>query len=76
MADEYRRFIKSSYRLADPALRAQFEHQIDDADVLVKGPYVTLAREFATANSLSEIIVTGGSLRKLGASPASDPPTA
>ncbi|WP_018289696.1 hypothetical protein [Verrucomicrobium sp. 3C] len=44
---EYRSFIKSSYRLADPKLREQFEQHVERAEVLIKGPYVTLARDFA-----------------------------
>lgn len=56
VADQYRRFIKSSYRLADDALRRQFEQQIDDAEVLVRGPYVTLAREFAPGVTLRALI--------------------
>lgn len=59
VADEYRRFIKSSYRLADPALRAQFEHHVDEADVLVKGPYVTLARDYETGAPLASLLDEG-----------------
>ena len=47
LTDQYRSFIKSSYRLADPHLRAQFEAHVNGANVLVKGPYVTLSRDFA-----------------------------
>lgn len=59
VADEYRRFIKSTYRLADPALRAQFEQHVNEAEVLVKGPYVTLAREFATGSTLDSMLREG-----------------
>ncbi|HVR39940.1 MAG TPA: DEAD/DEAH box helicase, partial [Thermoanaerobaculia bacterium] len=55
----YRRFIKSSYRLADPRLRAQFEDQVDGAEVLVKGPYVTLARDFLAERTLDALIEEG-----------------
>jgi hypothetical protein len=68
IADEYRRFIKSSYRLADPALRTQFERHVDDADVLVKGPYVTLTREFERTTPLASLTASGighASLAKL-----------
>ncbi len=47
LTEQYRSFILSSYRLADPKLRAQFEEHVNRADVMVKGPYVTLARDFA-----------------------------
>jgi ATP-dependent helicase YprA (DUF1998 family) len=53
---QYRRFILSSYRLADPKLRAQFEEHVNRAEVLVKGPYVTLARDFALGKPLGEIV--------------------
>jgi ATP-dependent helicase YprA (DUF1998 family)/very-short-patch-repair endonuclease len=59
VAEEYRRFIRSTYRLADPALRAQFERHVDAAEVLVKGPYVTLAREFARRSTLRQLVDEG-----------------
>jgi hypothetical protein len=59
LVEQYRSFIKSSYRLADPALRAQFEGHVDRAEVLVKGPYVTLARDFVEGQKLSQILASG-----------------
>lgn len=59
LTDQYRSFIKSSYRLADPHLRTQFERHVDGADVLVKGPYVTLSRDFAHGPSLAEVLASG-----------------
>lgn len=59
VADEYRRFIKSTYRLADPALRDQFERHVNEADVLVKGPYVTLARDFEVGATLATLVAEG-----------------
>src|SRR6266496_522529 len=56
---QYRRFIKSSYRLADPKLRAQFEDHVNRAEVLVKGPYVTLARDFAPGLPLTQVLASG-----------------
>lgn len=56
LIEQYRSFIKSSYRLADPALREQFEGHVDRAEVLVKGPYVTLARDFSEGRKLSELL--------------------
>jgi len=56
---EYRSFIKSSYRLADPRLREQFEEHVNSADVLVKGPYVTLSRDFAPGQPLARILAAG-----------------
>ncbi|HWO42132.1 MAG TPA: DEAD/DEAH box helicase, partial [Candidatus Eisenbacteria bacterium] len=65
LIEQYRSFIKSSYRLADPALREQFEGHVDRAEVLVKGPYVTLARDFAEGRTLSQIIASGCGHAKL-----------
>jgi hypothetical protein len=52
---EYRRFLLSTYRLADPRLREQFESYIKEGDVLVKGPYVTLANDFAREHTLKQL---------------------
>lgn len=62
---QYRSFIKSSYRLADPHLRDQFEQHVNGADVLVKGPYVTLARDFAPGKPLAEVLADGAGHRDL-----------
>lgn len=59
LIDEYRRFLRSSYRLADPQLRDQFEQHVNEIDVLVKGPYVTLARDFATDKTLEKLVRDG-----------------
>lgn len=66
VAQEYRRFIKSSYRLADTDLRAQFERHVDEAEILVKGPYVTLAREFETGATLRKLLQDGHLPEALG----------
>ena len=59
LISEYRRFLLSTYRLADKKLRDQFEEQIRQADVLVKGPYVTLANEFARQHTLKQLCDQG-----------------
>ncbi|HXF94288.1 MAG TPA: DEAD/DEAH box helicase [Nitrospiraceae bacterium] len=59
LIDQYRSFIKSSYRLADPHLRSQFEEHVNRAEVLVKGPYVTLARDFAEGRWLKDLLDAG-----------------
>ncbi len=56
---QYRSFIKSSYRLADPKLREQFEAHVNGAEVLVKGPYVTLSRDFAGGMPLAGMLASG-----------------
>jgi hypothetical protein len=47
---EYRRFLRTSYRFLDEKLRSQFEEHLNKTDVIVRGPYVTLARESAFRN--------------------------
>ena len=42
---EYRSFLPRAYWLLDPHLRRQFEKHFERADVVVKGPCGTLARE-------------------------------
>ncbi|MBI3916308.1 MAG: DEAD/DEAH box helicase [Betaproteobacteria bacterium] len=59
LVGEYRSFIKSSYRLADPKLREQFERHVEGAEVLVKGPYVTLSRDFAEGKTLADVLASG-----------------
>lgn len=57
---EYRRFLRTSYRFLDEHLRRQFEQHLDRTDVIVRGPYVTLAREFERGRTLPEIAREGG----------------
>ena len=53
---EYRRFLRTSYRFLDQNLRRQFEDHLSRADVVVRGPYVTLAREFARGRNLAALV--------------------
>ncbi len=59
LVTEYRRFLRTSYRFADEGLRRQFEEHLDRADVIVKGPYVTLARDLALGRTLRELAQAG-----------------
>ena len=56
---EYRRFLKTSYRFLDESLRGQFEEHLEAADVVVRGPYVTLARDFERGATLGELVTAG-----------------
>jgi ATP-dependent helicase YprA (DUF1998 family) len=56
---EYRRFLRTSYRFLDENLRKQFEEHLKKTDVIVRGPYVTLAREFERGRTLAEIVKDG-----------------
>ncbi|GIW45686.1 MAG: DEAD/DEAH box helicase [Candidatus Binatia bacterium] len=53
---EYRSFLRTSFRFLDPKLREQFERHLEQTDVVVKGPYVTLARDFALGPTLGELV--------------------
>jgi hypothetical protein len=59
LVEEYRRFLRTSYRFLDPALRAQFESHLAAAEVVVRGPYVTLARDFQPGATLKELVQSG-----------------
>ena len=59
LIEEYRRFLKTSYRFLDEHLRNQFEDHLARTDVIVKGPYVTLAREFAPGRTLRVLLQEG-----------------
>ncbi len=56
---EYRRFLRTSYRFLDERLRRQFEDHLDRTDVIVRGPYVTLAQEYEKARTLLELVQAG-----------------
>jgi len=62
---QYRRFLRTSYRFLDPHLREQFEGHLDRADVIVKGPYVTLARDLALGETLATLVERGELDREL-----------
>ena len=59
LIEEYRSFLRTSYRFLDDHLRRQFEEHLAQADVVVKGPYVTLARDFALGLTLQELVDEG-----------------
>lgn len=56
---QYRRFLRTSFRFLDPELRTQFEQHLHAADIVVRGPYVTLARDFVQGEALDELIGRG-----------------
>jgi ATP-dependent helicase YprA (DUF1998 family)/RNA polymerase subunit RPABC4/transcription elongation factor Spt4 len=59
LIEQYRRFLRTSYRFLDERLRVQFEAHLAEVDVVVKGPYVTLAREFEVGRRLAELVADG-----------------
>ena len=56
---QYRRFLRTSYRFLDEGLRRQFEEHLAQADVVVRGPFVTLAREFVSGRTLAQMVEAG-----------------
>jgi hypothetical protein len=54
LVTEYQRFLRTSYRFLDEHLRRQFEEHLARTDVIVRGPYVTLARDFGDAELASD----------------------
>ncbi|HNU82115.1 MAG TPA: DEAD/DEAH box helicase [Thermoanaerobaculia bacterium] len=59
LIEQYRRFLRTSYRFLDEHLRRQFEEHLAAIDVVVKGPYVTLAREFVPGRTLAGLVAAG-----------------
>jgi ATP-dependent helicase YprA (DUF1998 family)/ribosomal protein L32 len=59
LINEYRRFLRTSYRFLDEHLRKQFEDHLAQADIVVRGPYVTLSRDFERGSTLSALVGAG-----------------
>ncbi|MDP2897578.1 MAG: DEAD/DEAH box helicase [bacterium] len=59
LIDEYRRFLRTSYRFLDDHLREQFEQHLRQAEVVVRGPLVTLSRDFQRGKTLKELVDEG-----------------
>lgn len=59
LIDEYKSFLKTSYRFLDDHLRKQFEEHLAKTEVIIKGPYVTLARDFKLGHTLKELETIG-----------------
>jgi ATP-dependent helicase YprA (DUF1998 family) len=59
LIDQYRRFLRTSYRFLDQRLREQFEAHLAEVDVVVRGPYVTLAQDYELASTLRGLVEQG-----------------
>jgi len=59
LVTEYRSFLRTSYRFLDPHLRSQFEEHLKRAEVVVKGPFVSLSRDFQVGPTLTELVARG-----------------
>lgn len=65
LIEQYRRFLRTSYRFLDEGLRSQFEEHLARADVVVRGPFITLAREFVRGRTLHQLVQEGAAERAL-----------
>ena len=65
LVGEYRRFLRTSYRFLDEHLRNQFEAHLSTVDVIVRGPFVTLGRDFEKTASLAALVERGDADREL-----------
>lgn len=59
VVEEYKRFLRTSYRFYDEHLKAQFEAHLQGVDVVVRGPYVTLTRDFQVGRMLRQVADEG-----------------
>jgi hypothetical protein len=59
VVEEYKRYLRTSSRFLDPHLRGQFEEHLQGMNVLVRGPYVTLARDFERGACLRDRVTKG-----------------
>jgi ATP-dependent helicase YprA (DUF1998 family) len=59
LVDQYRRYLRTSFRFLDPKLLAQFEDHLAGSGVVVKGPLVTLARDYLLGKTLAELVQEG-----------------
>lgn len=58
--EEYRRFLRTTFRFRDPKLKEQFERYLGQAGVVVRGPYVTLSRDFERGPTLKDLVEKHG----------------
>jgi ATP-dependent helicase YprA (DUF1998 family) len=65
LVEEYRRFLRTSYRFLDDHLRRQFEQHLAEIDVVVKGPFVTLTQGFQLGVTLRQLVESGRAERDL-----------
>lgn len=56
--EEYRRYLKSTFRFDDDTYQKQFENELDKT-ILYKGPFINLNLPFETGNSINELIEKG-----------------
>lgn len=67
-AEEYRRYLRSTFPLSRPDLRAEFADRLEKDFQLAKGPYLQASPPFETGMCLEELVSEGllhSSLRRL-----------
>jgi len=57
--EEYAKYIRTSFPFLNPDLREAFIRQIEEGNLLWKGPYVTLSRNFKAGPTLHELVNEG-----------------
>ncbi|MEU8202922.1 DEAD/DEAH box helicase [Streptosporangium sp. NPDC049046] len=55
LRDDYRRFTWTTYPIADPSLRAQFDRLVDEQALLWRGPYLSVQPRFQLDATLAEL---------------------
>jgi hypothetical protein len=59
VVEEYKRFLRTSYRFHDEHLKRQFETHLQQVDVVVRGPIITLTRDFQMGRTLQALAQKG-----------------
>jgi len=57
--EEYRRYIATSFPIADDNLKKQIEQKVEEESLLWKGPYIALARPYKTETTLQDLANQG-----------------
>lgn len=56
ITEKYKRYLKTIFRIADPVYQKQFELQLEQKDIIAKGPYLDAVDSFKKGNSLKQLI--------------------
>ena len=59
ITQKYKRYLKTSFSLADPDYNSQFQQAVDHSDSFAKGPYLDVLDSFKKGRSLSQLISEG-----------------
>lgn len=56
---KYKRYLKTIFQIADPIYEEQFVKELDQKDILAKGPYLDAVDSFKKGKALNELIDEG-----------------